>query len=166
MCIKFWYVSHFVFHKIVRAQRSANLHPILPQSRIDTSTIAGDESWAYEYDPETDVHSSASIAKGEKRPKKSRHSQSQVKVMLTIFFNQKGVVHHEYTPQRQTINKERYRETLRRLRDAVRRKCPELWASTTELSKSFFTYPDSSSLLAQKSKTSADRILMLCICFS
>jgi len=38
-----------------------------------------------------------------------------------------GIVHHEYTPDRQTINKEFYVEVLRRLRESVRRKRPEKW---------------------------------------
>ena len=57
--------------------------------------------------------------------------QSKVKVMLTVFFDCRGVVHHEYSPPNQTINKEYYREVLRRLRDAVRRKRPDLWRART-----------------------------------
>jgi hypothetical protein len=36
-------------------------------------------------------------------------------------------VHHEYAPDRQTINKEFYLEVLLRVRESVRRKQPELW---------------------------------------
>ena len=38
------------------------------------------------------------------------------------------IVHHEYAPRGQTITKEYYRDVLRRLRDAVLRKRPELWS--------------------------------------
>lgn len=48
-----------------------------------------------------------------------------MKVMLTVFFDYQGVVHHEYAPKGQTITKEYYIDVLRRLRDAVRRKRPE-----------------------------------------
>jgi len=51
--------------------------------------------------------------------------------VLTVFFDSRGVVHHEYAPQDQNINKEYYLEVLRRLRDAVRRKRPDLWATGT-----------------------------------
>ena len=51
--------------------------------------------------------------------------------MLTVFFDSRGVVRHKYAPQRQNINKEYYLEVLRRLRDAVRRKRPDLWATGT-----------------------------------
>jgi hypothetical protein len=51
--------------------------------------------------------------------------------MLTIFFDSREVVHHEYTPQGTTITKEYYQEVLHRLRDSVRRKRSDLWAATT-----------------------------------
>jgi hypothetical protein len=53
------------------------------------------------------------------------------KVMLTVFFDSPGVVHHEYAPQGTTIPKEYYQEVLHRLRDSLRRKRPDLWAATT-----------------------------------
>lgn len=49
--------------------------------------------------------------------------------MLTVFFDQEGVIHHEYALKDQTVNKEYYKEVLKRLRDAVRRKRPDLWTS-------------------------------------
>ena len=44
-----------------------------------------------------------------------------------FFFNSEGIVHHEYAPDGQTINKEFYVEVLRRLLESVRRKLPEKW---------------------------------------
>ena len=43
------------------------------------------------------------------------------------FFDSEGIVHHEYAPDGQTINKEFYVEVLRRLRESVRRKRQEKW---------------------------------------
>ena len=63
--------------------------------------------------------------------KKARQVRSNVKVILTVFFDSRGVVHHEYAPQGQNINKEYYLEVLRRFRDAVRHKRPDLWAAGT-----------------------------------
>ncbi|GFW95357.1 mariner Mos1 transposase [Trichonephila clavipes] len=48
--------------------------------------------------------------------------------MLTVFFDAVGIVHREYAPQGQTVNKEFYLDVIRILRDAVRRKRPVLWA--------------------------------------
>ena len=57
--------------------------------------------------------------------------RSNVKVMLTVFFDSRGMVYHEYAPQGQNITKEYYLEVIRRLRDAVRRKQLHLWATGT-----------------------------------
>ncbi|GFY15878.1 histone-lysine N-methyltransferase SETMAR [Trichonephila clavipes] len=66
--------------------------------------ITGDESWAYGYDPETKQQSSQWKTPGSPRPKKARQSK--------------------------TVNKEFYLDVMRRLREAVRRKRPVLWASS------------------------------------
>ncbi|GFW92444.1 uncharacterized protein TNCV_4920731 [Trichonephila clavipes] len=53
-----------------------------------------------------------------------------IKVMLLVVFDADGIDHHEYAPQDQTVNKEFYLDVMRRLREAVRRKRPVLWASS------------------------------------
>jgi len=93
------------------------------------TVITGDETWVYGYDPETKFQSSQWKHPTSPRPKKARKVRSNVKVMLTVFFDSSGVVHHEYAPHGTTITKEYYQEVLRRLRDAVRRKRPDLWAA-------------------------------------
>lgn len=82
--------------------------------------ITGDETWVYAYDPETADQSSEYRAKGEPRPKTSRQSRSKIKVMLTVFFDYRGVVHSEFLPPSQTVNKEYYLSVMRRLREAFR----------------------------------------------
>jgi len=47
--------------------------------------------------------------------------------MLLAFFYSEGIVHHEYAPDRQTINKEFYVEVLHCLHESVCRKRPEKW---------------------------------------
>jgi hypothetical protein len=47
--------------------------------------------------------------------------------MLVVFFDWNGNVHHEFVPCGQMVNKQLYQEVLVHLRDAVRRKRPELW---------------------------------------
>jgi len=59
--------------------------------------------------------------------KKGRQVRSKTKVMLLSFFDSEGIIHHEYAPDGQTINKEFYLEVLRRLRESVCRKRPEEW---------------------------------------
>ena len=60
--------------------------------------ITGDETWIYGYDPETKFQSSQ-WKHPESLPPKNR---SNVKVMLTCFFDSRGIVHHQYAPEGQT----------------------------------------------------------------
>ena len=93
--------------------------------------ITGDESWIFEYDPETKRQSCQWKSPGSPRPKKARMQKSQVKVMLITFFDHQGMVHHEYVPHNQTVNQHFYKEVLTRLMAKIRRKRRELWASNT-----------------------------------
>ena len=49
--------------------------------------------------------------------------------MLLVFFEWQGIIHHEFVPRGQTANKEFYVAVLKRLREAVRRKRPQLWTN-------------------------------------
>ena len=89
--------------------------------------ITGDESWVYGYDIETKVQSSQWVGCGSPRPKKARQSRSSTKVMLTVFFDFNGVVHFEFLPQGQTVNRQYYEAVLKRLREKIRKKRPQLW---------------------------------------
>ncbi|UYV60400.1 hypothetical protein LAZ67_1001040 [Cordylochernes scorpioides] len=89
--------------------------------------ITGDESWVYGYDVETKAQSSQWKLPHEPRPKKARKVRSNVKVLLTVFFDCRGVVHHEFLPQGRTVNKEYYLQVMRNLREAIRQKRPDLW---------------------------------------
>ena len=93
--------------------------------------ITGDETWVYAYDVETADQSSKYRAKGEARPKREQQSKSKIKVLLTVFVDYRGVVHHEFLPTGQTVNKEYYLSVMRRLREAIRRKRPELWTNNS-----------------------------------
>lgn len=47
--------------------------------------------------------------------------------MLTVFFDFNDIMYHEFLSQGQTINKEYYQQLQRNLREANRRKRPDLW---------------------------------------
>ncbi|UYV74923.1 hypothetical protein LAZ67_12001814, partial [Cordylochernes scorpioides] len=89
--------------------------------------ITGDEAWVYGYDVETKAQSSQWKLPHEPRPKKARQVRSNVKVLMTVFFDCMGVVHHEFLPQSRTVNKEYYLQVMRNLREAIRQKRPDLW---------------------------------------
>jgi len=75
-------------------------------SNFLNTVITGDELWVYGYDPETKVKSSQWKHSSSPRPKKAQQVCSNVKVLLTVFLDSRGVVHHEYAPQGQTVTKE------------------------------------------------------------
>ncbi|UYV79066.1 hypothetical protein LAZ67_17000982 [Cordylochernes scorpioides] len=89
--------------------------------------ITGDEAWVYGYDVETKAQSSQWKLPHEPRPKKARQVRSNVKVLLTVFFGCRGVVHHEFLPQGRTVNKEYYLQVMRNLREAICQKRRDLW---------------------------------------
>ena len=81
--------------------------------------INRDESWVHGYDLETKAQSSRWKSPGSPSLKKAQQSCSKVKNMLTVFLDWEGVVHHEYTPPGQTINKVYYLSVLCQLREAM-----------------------------------------------
>ena len=89
--------------------------------------ITGDETWCYLYDPQSKRQSSEWKSPSSPRKQKFRADRSKGKVMLEVFFDSKGIVHFEFIPEGRTVNKIIYVEILRRLRDAIQRKRPELW---------------------------------------
>lgn len=93
--------------------------------------ITGDETWVYEFDMQTSQQSSEWRLDTEPKPKKPRQSRSKVKVMLIVFFDWQGVVHSEFLPEGQTVTKEYYLAVMKRLREKIRQKRPELWENNS-----------------------------------
>ena len=82
----------------------------------------------YGYGIETKAQSSQWKRPEEPRPRKARQVRSNVKVLLTVFFDCKGVVHYVFLPQGQgTINKEYYLEVMRQLSEEILQKRIEFW---------------------------------------
>jgi len=88
--------------------------------------ITGDESWCYAYNPETKQQSSEWKSSNSPRPKKVLRVKSNVKTMLIYFFDANGIFYSEFIPNGLTVNKAFYLRVPKCLRDAVRRKHPEL----------------------------------------
>ena len=89
--------------------------------------ITGDESWVYGYDIETKALTSQCKSLEEPKPKKVCQRRSNVKVLLCVFFDCNGKVHHEFLPQGHMVSKEYYLGVMRRLSKAICEKCAELW---------------------------------------
>ncbi|GFT73111.1 HTH_48 domain-containing protein, partial [Nephila pilipes] len=65
--------------------------------------VTGDESWCIEYDPETKRQSSEWTSPRKGRPMKVRASKSKTKTMLLVFFDSRGIIHHEFLRQGSTV---------------------------------------------------------------
>ena len=89
--------------------------------------ITGYELWVYGYDIQTKAQSSQWKLPKAPRPKKARQVRSNMKVLLSVFFDYNGVMHYEFYSKDRTVNKEYYLKVMRRLREAIRQKCIELW---------------------------------------
>jgi len=76
------------------------------EPKFMSAVITGDECWVYEYDSETKQISSQWSTSSSPRPKKAWQVKSNIKTMLIAFFEIDGLVHHEFVPTGQTVNKE------------------------------------------------------------
>jgi Transposase. len=88
--------------------------------------VTGEETRDYSCDVETKAQSSQWVSETSPNPEKAQQVWCNVKVML-CFFGCEGVIHYEFLPCGQMVNKEYYLEVMRRLREAVRRIRPDLW---------------------------------------
>lgn len=85
--------------------------------------ITGDEKWIT-YDNRKRKRSW--IRDGEPSQAFAKPGLTPKKVMLCVWWDWKGIVHHELLPVGQTIDSQLYCEQLERLRQAIERKRPEL----------------------------------------
>ena len=105
------------------------LHEAQNDATFISSIIAKDESWCFQYNPQTKRQSAEWRSTGTPPSKKVRQQPLKTKTMIIVFYNARGMVHHEFVPQGQTVNQEVYISILRRMREALRRRRPDLWAS-------------------------------------
>ncbi|GBN79472.1 hypothetical protein AVEN_131700-1 [Araneus ventricosus] len=77
--------------------------------------VTGDESWFYQYDPETKRQSMEWCSSSSPLPKKCRLTKSRIKTLLIAFFDSKGLIHHEFVPAGTTVKAESYEGVLKRL---------------------------------------------------
>ena len=64
----------------------------------------------------------------------SRQAGSNVKVLLTVYFDCRGVVHYEFLSQGHTVNKEYYIKVMCRLCETIHQKRTELWKNQSWIS--------------------------------
>ena len=86
--------------------------------------ITADETWVHHTTPETKRDSMTWKHPSSPTPKKFKVAHSAKKVMATVFWDVKGVLLVDFLPSGETVNANRYCQTLDKLREAIRRKRP------------------------------------------
>ncbi|GFT60643.1 histone-lysine N-methyltransferase SETMAR, partial [Nephila pilipes] len=120
--------ARFVIHTLNTEQkehRIASSEDLIAAADEDPNflktIVTGDESWCLEYDPETKRQSSKWTSPGKGRPMKVRASKSKTKTMLLVFFDSRGIIHHEFLRQGSTVTDAFYKDVLHRLLKRMRR---------------------------------------------
>ena len=132
---------------------------LLRNAEMFDRIITGDETWCFQYDPETKRQGMQCKTQNSLRPKRARISRSQVNTMFVCFFDHKGIFHYAFIAQGQTVNQQCYLEGLTMLREYVRRKRPILWPDKWILHHDNAPAPDAlrvREFLANNSTTKTD----------
>lgn len=88
--------------------------------------VTVDETWVHYHTPETKEQSKQWTFPGESAPKKAKAVLSANKVMATVFWDVRGIIHIDYLQKGKTINGQYYADLLERFDDDLRKKRPHL----------------------------------------
>ena len=86
--------------------------------------ITKDETWVYQYDPETKQQSKQWLPRGSSGPIKFKSERSVKKVMATVFWDSEEVVLVDFLESKKTVTGTYYVEVLRKLRAKLAEKRP------------------------------------------
>ncbi|CAK1588256.1 unnamed protein product [Parnassius mnemosyne] len=89
--------------------------------------VTVDETWIHHNTPETKQHSKQWVSKGESAPKKAKVGLSANKVIATVFWDARGIIHIDYLQKGRTINGECYANLLDRFNDNLKKKTDLIW---------------------------------------
>ena len=81
--------------------------------------VTGDETWIHHYDPLSQLEAKVWKKPGEKTPSRPRIQRSTGKIMMTIFWDNEGILLMDYLSHGDTISGRYYASLIDRLRSAV-----------------------------------------------
>ncbi|KAJ4439971.1 hypothetical protein ANN_08102 [Periplaneta americana] len=84
--------------------------------------VTGDETWISHFTPENKQQSMHWRHRGSPVRTKFKQTLSVRKVMCTVFWDRKGILLIDFLPRGETVNADRYCETLRKLRRVIQNK--------------------------------------------
>jgi len=102
--------SQFVPHALSDDQRHEHVQyakDIIKTARKNkiflNSIVAEDETLCFRFDPTTKCQSAEWKSLASRKGKKVRLQKSKVKTMLVCFCDSKGIIHHKFVPEGQTV---------------------------------------------------------------
>ena len=94
------------------------------EDRFFDRIITGDETWVYQYDPETKLQSKQWLLRGSSGPIKFKSERSVKKVMATVFRDSEGVMLVDFLEGKKTVTGAYYVEVFRKSRAKLAEKRP------------------------------------------
>ena len=121
-----------------------NLQSLRDDDQFLSKIVTGDESWVSIFEMELKKDSKEWHPRGSNSDHliKAVCNRSVKKAMITVFFDEDGVIFSEYLPPRETVNVDYYCSVLRRLKEDIRRKCPALWGRRPDGYREFYLHHD------------------------
>jgi len=123
--------SRFVPHSLSddqRHERVQYIKDIIKTARINknflNSIVLEDETWCFRFDPTTKCQSAEWKSPASPKGKKVRLQKPKVKTMLVCFYDSKGIIHHKFVPEGQTVTGSFYLSVLECLWKRIRRVQP------------------------------------------
>ena len=92
------------------------------ESNFFERVITGDETWIYQYDPESKVQSKQWLPRGSAGPIKFKAERSAQKIMATVFWDKDGIILLDFLEGQKTITASYYEKVLRKLKTALAKK--------------------------------------------
>ena len=83
------------------------------------SIVTGDETWGFNFTPETKQQSRERRHSSSPKPRKCKRKQSTDKIIATVFWYRRGVLLVDFMAHGTTIKADRYCETLKKPRRAI-----------------------------------------------
>ena len=107
-----------------RANRVECCEELLQESKEDPirflgRIVTGDETWIHHYDPLSQLEAKVWKKPGEETPSRPRIQRSTRKIMMTIFWDNEGILLMDYLSHGDTISGQYYASLIDRLRSAV-----------------------------------------------
>ena len=92
------------------------------ESNFFERVITGDETWIYQYHPESKVQSKQWLPRGSAGPIKFKAERSAQKIMATVFWDKDGIILLDFLEGQKTITASYYEKVLRKLMTVLAKK--------------------------------------------